>query len=214
MNNLLANTRLGLSLAEVVVASVLVGTVVVGALNMLGAAVQTKRARADLMVGAWLADQLLAEIKAQEYLEPDDPGLGLIGRNGGESSSDRSNWDDVDDYAFYNVSPPQTKDNTVLNEYSDWTRIVDIWWARRVNGELALLDFGLKGIRVQAIYHEGQADEKIVTRYAYRSKWGALEQAPVYDETVVTHIESELNLGGGAQTSSAHLLNHVVDPNN
>lgn len=214
MNNLLANARRGLSLAEVVVASVLVGTVVVGSLNMLGASVQTKRVGADLVVGAWLADQLLAEIKAQEYIEPDDPGLGLIGRNGGESSGDRSNWDDVDDYAFYDVSPPETKDNTVLNAYSDWTRKVDIWWARRDNGELSLVDFGLKGIRVRAIYHDGQADEKTITRYAYRSRWGVLQQAPVYDETVVTHVESELDLGGGTQNSSAHLLNHVVDPNN
>ncbi len=201
------------STLEVVISTLLVGLVVVGSLNALNGSVQTQYAATKLMDGPMLAEQLLAEIMAQPYEDPEEPG-GSRGTNSGESGGNRTTWDDVDDYDGWSKKPPHTKDNTALTEFANWTRESDVWWAERINGNNWISDKGLKRIRVRAIYMEGQPEEVVFERYAFRSRWGALEQAPTVDTKVVKQIAMELELGGDSVRWTTNLLNHVKDPNN
>ena len=89
------NQRRGVSLAEVMISSMLVGVVLVGALNVTGSAVKTRRLNADRDDGPQLAVELLAEVMSKSYEEPDGP-TGLLGLDSTEASP-RENFDDIDD---------------------------------------------------------------------------------------------------------------------
>ena len=52
--------RLGFTMVEVIVATLIVGLVLVGAINLLGSAMQTRRINAQRLEGPALAHQLIA----------------------------------------------------------------------------------------------------------------------------------------------------------
>jgi len=202
--------RRGLSLVEVAVSSLLVGTVVVGSLEMLGASVRTQTFCRDVTVGPVLADALLAEIMSMPYEDPEDTD-GSIGRESGESGGDRNTWDDVDDYNGWTQNPPQLKDGTVLSEFANWQRASTVTWATRTDGNVwGLYDSGLKRIIVTVTSPTGISFK----RFGLRSQDGSLEQAPATDRIVVTQIETTLSVGTPATTahSATNLLNHVEEP--
>lgn len=194
---------------EIIVSTMLVGIVVVGAMSTLGASVRTQRAANDLITGPLLADQLLAEIMAMPYKDPEDDSSS-IGLNNGEADTSRTDFDDVDD--FDNWAPAQVQDRigNVLNQYSGWTRTVDIGYSNQLTGGIWIWDTGLKRITVCAISPTGV----VTKRYALRWKEGSLEQPSIVDKTVVTQLHSSLQVGtGDTARHSTSLLNHVEDPN-
>ena len=75
----------------------LVGIVVVGSLEMLGASVDTQRTTNEFLEGPFLADSLLTEIMSKPYADPDDNSTSNS-TNGTESSVTRADFDDVGDY--------------------------------------------------------------------------------------------------------------------
>ena len=118
--------RRGFTIAEAVMAIVIVGGLLVAALN--GVAVsRTGRGRAaDHARGQQLALDLMAEILQQAYQDPvQTPVFGL---EPGESSTSRAAWNDVDDYNGWTETPPKTKSGTVMNEAAGWTRSVAVQW--------------------------------------------------------------------------------------
>ena len=98
------NPRAGLSLVEVVVSTMLVGLVLVGALKGVGAVIRGRVGTSDSGFGKHLASQLMAEIMENDYLEPVDPPT--FGRETSESGGNRTDWDDVDDYHLWGSRPP------------------------------------------------------------------------------------------------------------
>jgi len=201
--------RHGLSLVEVVVSSLLVGTVVVGSLAMLGASVRTQATANDLIDGPRLAEMLIAEIMTMPYDEPD--GAGPKGLDSGESGDDREDFDDVDDYSNWSKSTIQAKDGTTLPNTVGWTRSANVWWVDRANGNIWFFDEGLKRFTVTVTSPDGVVTE----RRGMRGRWGILEQSPTVDKTVVTQIEAALAVGSSATETrqSTNLMNHVEDPN-
>ena len=198
---------------EVVISSLLVGTVVVGSLEMLGASVRTQTVCHEFADGPTLADSMLAEIMSLPYEDPENPGL-FLGTDSGESASTRDQFDDVDDYAGWSANPPQSKIGNVLTEYNGWQRSITVNYATRLNGNISLLpliDPGLKRIEVTVTSPTGA----VTKRFGLRWKAGSLEQAPTVDRTVVTQIESTLSVGTPTTTVSGvtNLLNHVEVPN-
>lgn len=203
------NYRRGLSLIEVVVSSLLVGTVVVGSLEMLGASVRSQTTANDLFDGPVLADMLLAEIMSMPYEDPEDSG-GSLGTDSGESSSDRGDFDDVDDYRNWSSSPAEDRLGNALSEYPGWDRSARVRWAEQISANEWASDTGLKRIVVTVTAPDGTVTE----RFGLRSRDGSLEQPPTVDMTVVTQIEAALAIGSAsAVRGGTNLLNHVEDPN-
>ena len=203
-------SREGLSLIEVTVSSLLVGLIVVGSLDMLGASVRTQTVASDLVLGPILAEQLIAEIMAMPYDEPD--GAGALGLDGAESDLTRKDFDDVDDYKNWTESTIQTKEGTPLLSATGWTREANVWWANRGDGNVVIVisETGLKRFRVSVTSPDGV----VTVRNGMRSRWGILQQPPAVDKIVITQMNMALTVGSAAETrQSTHLLNHVEDPN-
>ena len=77
-----------------------------------------------------LADDLMEEIKSKRFDEneaPNEPvAPAALGIDGGEVSTDRRTFDDVDDYNNWQKSPPQAIDGTVLSDFSEFSRSVQV----------------------------------------------------------------------------------------
>lgn len=121
-------TRRALTMVEVSVSILVVGVTVVAALNTVGAARVGLQRTGDRSRGTMLAQQLMTEILQQHYEDPNyGPGsFGLGGDEVGDGS--RSLWEDVDDYAGWQASPPEDKDGNVLPGFNGWARAVEVVW--------------------------------------------------------------------------------------
>ena len=204
------HNRQGLSLIEVIVSSLLVGLVVVGSLDMLGASVRTQAVASDLSLGPILAEQLIAEMMAIHYGEPD--GAEALGLDGAETNTNRKDFDDLDDYKNWTASTIQTKDGTPIPGATGWTRAANVWWANRDNGNLAIViaETDLKRFRVTVTSPDGV----VTVRNGMRCRWGILEQPSTVTKIVVTQMNMALTVGTSEETRQAtNLLNHVEDPN-
>jgi hypothetical protein len=192
-------------MVEVIVATLIVGLVLVGAINLLGSAMQTRRINAQRLEGPALAHQLMAEILAMPYEDPDETG-GPIGLETGENSVTRADFDDVDDYHNWTAQPPRAKDGTVLIGAS---RTVTVEYFDPSMMATTGSDSGVKRITVTVSL--GTPDE--FQLHAIRSRWGGLEQPPQVDIQAVTSLMGQLRLG--SQTSGSYLgtnlLNHASD---
>lgn len=210
MNRLRLRRRSGITIAEVAISSVLVGIALVSSLSLLAAAVRTHVTMNQLLDGPMLAEQLLAEIAALPYEDP-EAGTATIGLDSGETTVSRLTWDDVDDYDSYVESPPSARDGAAMSAYAGWTREVDVVWVDRFTGAEDLADQGGKRIEVRVSSPTG----RVTTRRALRTRWGALEQPPAADSTVVTQLQSTIEIGSsGSQAQwSSNLVNHVSEPN-
>jgi type II secretory pathway pseudopilin PulG len=116
--------RPALSLIEVVASTMIVGLMAVAALNSLGAATRSAESIGNRAVALALADELMAEIVQLPY---EDPTQSVVfGLETGEAATPRSGFDDVDDYADWNQSPPQYRDGTVIPDRSQWRHRVQV----------------------------------------------------------------------------------------
>ena len=108
---------------------VLVGVMLVAALNAAGASKLALTKLSDRGKGMLLAQELMTEILAMEY-EDSGLGTGSFGRTGAKNApGDRSLYNDVDDFADWTASPPEDKDGTAKAEYAVWSRSVLVDWA-------------------------------------------------------------------------------------
>jgi type II secretory pathway pseudopilin PulG len=146
--------RLGMSLIEVVMSTLLVGVVLVGAMSLLGAAVRGRSKATDLARGQQFAQQLMTEILNMAYgeggsLGPDPVVLILI-------PEVRSQFDDVDDFNLYWDSPLLTRSGGVIANTSGWRRSVDVAWVNPSSPSTAVgSDQGVKRITV-TVQRSGQ----------------------------------------------------------
>jgi len=116
--------RSAYTLVEVIISTLIVGLVMVGAMQNVGASLSgqefnLQRSRAVLMAMA-----MMAEIRELPYLEPDD--TPTFGREAGESATSRVNYDDVDDYDGWNCSPPEEKDGSAISNADGFSRAVTV----------------------------------------------------------------------------------------
>jgi type II secretory pathway pseudopilin PulG len=145
--------RSGFSLVEVCFSTVITGVLLVSALEVFRSSVLTgvqtaRRGRADA-----LANDLLSEILSQPYVDTD--GTGPLGYDSGESSVNRGDFDDVDDYHNWDESPPQYKNGTTLTYLEGWRRQVSVRYASATDPNVNVgSDQGLKRVTV-TISHQG-----------------------------------------------------------
>lgn len=119
----------GITLIEVAVSILIVGGLLVAALNTLGASRMSQLRTADDEHAHMLAQQLIAEIIAQPYEDPDvqTSSLGLEEDVSAQPTA-RTLYDDVDDYAGWSSSPPCYKDGSAIEGLSDWQRAAEVVW--------------------------------------------------------------------------------------
>ena len=102
--------------------TLLVSVVLVGAMNVLGAAVSGRTKTANAVRAQLLAQQLMAEIQSAAYV---DAGLlPVFGPELLEADGTRNNFDDVDDYNGWDRSPPESRNGAPLANSTGWRRTV------------------------------------------------------------------------------------------
>lgn len=160
-----ARGRRGLSLIEVVVSALLVGVVLAGAMDGLGAVIRGRVVNSDRGRAAQLAQQLMTEILAKAYADPERPGD--MGRDPGEPARDRESFDDVDDYRAWSASPPEHADGSPLAGAESWRRTVEVDWAEPDSPlRTASTESGLKRV-VVTVAKDGDVLQELT---AYRSE--------------------------------------------
>ena len=146
-------SRHALSMVEVAFATVIVGVVLLSAMNMVGAAGTSVRSTANRTTGVLLADQLMSEVLMQSYQEPDD--TPAFGRESTESGGDRANYDDVDDYHNWTSEPPEHKNGVQIANRARWRRSVSVQHANPLDiRQASAIDAGLKKITVTVSFNE------------------------------------------------------------
>ena len=166
-------SRRGFSLAEVVVATLIVGIMLVAAMKTVGASVRGRIAMANRERGFLLAQQLMSEILQADYAEPDESAV--FGPEASETGGTRAAFDDVDDYHNWTASPPQEKDGTPIPDRADWQRTVTLEWVNaNLLTEVIGGDQGVKRITV-TVSRNGQVMASLVT--VRSTAW----QQPPYD---------------------------------
>lgn len=204
-----ANLNQGLTLLEVVVATMVTGVMLVAALDSVGAVFRTHRQNADRLCGMSLTHELMAEIMSLPYKDPTAM-ISLIGTEDGESSANRATFDDVDDYNGLNVVGLRTKNGTLRTNFSGWRTQAKVEWIEVATGLVWILgDTGLKRITVTVTSPVGEVTQLV----GYRSKEGMLEKPPVVDTLAVTWIGAELKLGTDSNPArmGVNLTNHATD---
>lgn len=202
--------RQGLTIAEVLISTLITGLILVGAARLVGSAIDSRMRIEQVHIGNILAQELLAEVVQAPYEDLDEPGG--MGLESGESTSTRSTWDDVDDYDGWSSTPPQNKSGTDHTGFDEWTREVTIQYADPDNPSAnSATDQGLKRISITITSPDGESTVLV----GFRSSSGSLEQAPTGSgtETVVTWIGCRLQIGADSApaVTGVNLLNHTFD---
>ncbi|TWT41163.1 hypothetical protein RAS1_38570 [Phycisphaerae bacterium RAS1] len=158
-----------ISMTEVVVASLLVSLVLTASLQTVSAARMGVERTGERARGMALAQDLMSEILAQNYSDPDGAlidvgggGLEVVTVGGGRlrilgaeveiSNGTRSLFNDVSDYDGWTESPPARKVGTVIAGHADWGRRVLVHNVDAADLDTAApSDTGLKRVQVDVI---------------------------------------------------------------
>jgi type II secretory pathway pseudopilin PulG len=157
--------RRALSLVEMIASIVLVGVMLVAAVNTVGASKRGQRNLYDRRQGHELAQALMAEILQQPYADESQleslrseilvyrrKASYALGPEALESNGARRSFDDVDDYNGWNASPPQDKDGSPMPELSGWRRTATVAFVNRDDAALVQVqDEGAKRITVNVL---------------------------------------------------------------
>jgi prepilin-type N-terminal cleavage/methylation domain-containing protein len=199
----------GLSLIEVVISTMLVGIVLVGAINGLGAVFKTQLMAVEYQIGPSIAKDLLAEIMSTPYTDQDEPN-GPIGLEAGELGSDRSTFDDVDDYHNWSSESPTRRDGTALTYGSGWHCGVTVAFVIPNNLAYSASDTGLKLITVTVTSPSGA----LTALQALCSRRGLTDYLPSIETTYVTACRLELQLSSTTVdvVTGKELKNHAIGP--
>src|SRR5207249_6775945 len=132
-------------------------------------------------------------INSQAYKESGSSNIGLDSL---ETTTNRSTWDDVDDYHGLDESPPRDKNGNNLTGFTGWRWKALVEFVQALSPQSASsTDQGLKRITITVSEPTGR-QTILVT---YRSQYGLLEQAPSADTTLQTSVINEIQFGSGTK---------------
>jgi hypothetical protein len=140
-----------MTLLECVGASIILAVIAVAAVRAAAGAATAQSLSSRRVTATMLAESLLGEIERKAYTDSDTQAT--LGRDAGENSTDKTNFDDVDDYDGWTESPPQDSTGNEIEGMSDWTRKVAVSWSDM--GPLTPErggDTGLKSVTVSVYY--------------------------------------------------------------
>jgi len=177
--------RRAITLVEAIMSIVLVGGLVLMALNTVGSAAVAQARTGDSGRGQLLALALMSEIMKTSYADPESPGK-VFGPEADEITATRKYFDDVDDYQDWKESPLVDSAGTAIPDLpSDWARTVNVQYANTSNLKIsAVTDTGIKRIIV-TVFHRGQTVANLVAlRTGDAVGPGTIIVAPVDPETL------------------------------
>ncbi len=114
----LGSTRSGLTLLEIMISLILVSTVLLVSLTASANLLRNNAQRRAAVDAEQFAGQILDEISALDFRDRVTP---IFGLETDETASDRTTYDDVDDYHGYTAKPPTHRDGTVIEGFEDWS---------------------------------------------------------------------------------------------
>jgi MSHA pilin protein MshD len=183
----ISSRRPGLTLAECVIACVIVATMIVSALGAVGGAARARLLQKDQLRGVTLARQLLAEITQSAYR---DGGVAPV--FGPEAGETRPTFNDVDDYNGLIESPPSDRSGSALAGYTGWTRSTKVEYMDPALLTIVLgTDTGLKRVTVTVTSPSG----RVTTLCAFRSVSGAFDKTLGAQTTYVGWTGVTLQVG-------------------
>ncbi len=191
----------GFTLIESVMSILIVGLMLVAALNTVGASKLAQMRNAERAAGPMLSQDLMAEALNQFYEEPEDSVK--FGREGGESGGKREDYDDVDDYDGWVSNPPEYRNGDEIPGLDDWTRKVSVNWADSLFPQNnALTPSGIKRIKVE-VFHKGRL---VSTSTALRTSGWQDDDAPAYIPPKVLMFVNDLSAVTPLETARQIML--------
>ena len=115
--------RAAVTLIEVTISIVLVSTILLVSITASSNLRRNHHDARDDNHGLSIAHQFLDEISAMDFRDSVDPVFGL---ESGESATDRTTFDDVDDYHNYSQNPPTHRDGSAIAGADNWSISVSI----------------------------------------------------------------------------------------
>jgi len=150
-------------MVEAALSVVLVGGLVVVALDTVGASTVAQNTLAERGRGQLLASALMSEILQQSYADPNQSPL--FGLETLEIASTRIGFDDVDDYDGWSALPPQNKDGTVIPGLTQWRHSVEVVCIDPANLSVTrLTETGVKRITVTVTHDDAVMATLVATR--------------------------------------------------
>jgi hypothetical protein len=116
-----------MTLLECVAASLILTVIAVAAVRAAAGAAAAQATSARSVTAVLLAESLLSEIERTPYIDPANPDT--LGRDAGESATDKTTFDDVDDYHGWTESPPQDSTGVAIPNMTGWSRTVSVIWS-------------------------------------------------------------------------------------
>jgi type II secretory pathway pseudopilin PulG len=154
------------TLVEAAISTVMVAVMLVAALNTVGAARVTQHKAALAGRGRMFASALMQEILQQSYQEPG--ATYVFGREAGESDTERTAYDDVDDYHGMTEAPPVAKNGAALPNSANWSRTVTVQWVDPLDPkQVSVTETGAKRITVMAAFRNVPQATVVAVRTDY-----------------------------------------------
>lgn len=142
--------RRGFSLVEAVAATLIVAVVMTASLRGLAEAVRHRAMLRDRERALRFAADLIAEALSLSYQDPDPNASTAIGIDPGESASNRTTFDDVDDFHGFAESPLKSRSGAVVPNTAGWSRSAFVFWTDPEQpDEFSSAD---EGVKVVAVY--------------------------------------------------------------
>ncbi len=136
-------TRHAFTIVEAALAVVIVGMVVVAALNAVGGAARLRGVSSDRSGAASLAHEMLSEVLTRPYDDPE--------RDTGQPAM-RVEYDDIFDYDGLAESPPVDASDKEVQGFAGFRREVSVAWVLPTNPAMpSLVDTGVIRIRVTVL---------------------------------------------------------------
>lgn len=165
--------RSAFSLTETVVATLLVGLLLVGALRSLGASIQTHHVTQQQVRAMLLGEQLLIEVASMPWSDPDAPSsAGTIGPDSGDPSNPtaRQQLDDMDDFDDWTENVASAADGTPLSGSDAMGRTIAVQNLSTTDPTQTVADNVDTGIRKLTVtVHQGASVRAIVSLIVTRA---------------------------------------------
>ncbi|HEX2838428.1 MAG TPA: hypothetical protein VHN77_09905 [Phycisphaerales bacterium] len=146
--------RAGLTLVEAVLSLLVLAVLATASLSAISQSRAARLAVDEQSMGSALARSLLSEIAALPSMESASTTIGV---DGGENASDRTTFDDVDDFNGFSESPCIALDGKVIDGTDAWQRSVVVAWVSvSATTTTTTSDTGLKRVWV-TVSHNGRA---------------------------------------------------------
>lgn len=138
----------GFTLIEATISALIVGTMLAAALRLVGATALAQQLSTDRARGVLLAADLLSEIQALPYSDPNE--VALLGIELSELTAGRAGFDDVDDYDGLVDDPPMDSSGVEIPGFPGWVRRVRVEYVDHADLTQTLAgDTGIKRITIE-----------------------------------------------------------------